>query len=422
MRRVVVTGIGIVSPCGVGKEVFWERLESGRSLSRFDEEMASMGIKSKVLCRLDSFDVDRYCEPEEFPNLHREDRFIQFGVVAGKQALEDAGLANGGFPAEETGIILASAIGGTSTVTNVFEQLSNRGQNPIAYQPVGPKFYNAGMFNYPATLLARRYGMGGPVTSLSTGCTAGLDALGLSFEIIQRGEARVMLAGASEAPLVPLMYALLDIIGALSIVDCEPEKASRPFDAKRAGFVISEGTAVVVLEDEEHALARGAHIYGEIVGFYSENNAYHMTDLRQEGEEMARVIQRVMSLLDSKEIDYINAHGSSTPQNDVFETNAFKKVFGPQAYHIPISSTKSIVGHTLSSGAMMGVVTALGAVLRSVIPPTANYEERDPKCDLDYVPNVARQQAVNTALVTASGFGGIHSAVVFRKYGDAHER
>jgi minimal PKS ketosynthase (KS/KS alpha) len=421
MRKVVITGIGVVAPCGIGKERFWEQLESGRSVSRIDEKMASMGIKSKVLCRLDGFDIHHHCEPGEFPHLHEQDRFVQFGVVAGKQAFEDAGLANGSFPADETGIIFASAIGGTSTVTSVFEQLSNRGQEPIAYQAVGPKFYNAGMFNYPATLLAQRYGISGPVTSLSTGCTAGLDALGLSFEMIKRGETRIMLAGASEAPLVPLMYALLDVIGTLSTVDCAPEKASRPFDAKRAGFVIAEGTAVVVLEDEEHALARGAHIYGEVVSFYSENNAYHMTDLRLEGEDMARVVRRVISSIGSTGIDYINAHGTSTPQNDVFETNAFKKVFGLQAHHIPISSTKSIIGHTLSSGAMMGVVATLGAITRSVIPPTANYEERDPACDLDYVPNVARQQAVNTALVTASGFGGIHSAAVFRKYREVHE-
>jgi minimal PKS ketosynthase (KS/KS alpha) len=356
MKRIVITGIGVVAPSGVGKERFWKHLESGRSLSRFDEEMASMGINSKVACRLDDFDVYHYCEPREFPNLHEEDRFIQFGVVAGKQAFEDAGLANSSFPAEETGIIFASAIGGTSTATSIFEQLSNRGQEPISYQPVGPKFYNAGIFNYPATLLAQHYGMEGLVTSLSTGCTSGLDALGLSFEAIQRGDARIMLAGASEAPLSPLIFALLDIIGTLSIADCPSDKASRPFDAKRAGFVISEGSAVVVLEDEEHALARGAHIYGEVVSFYSENSSYHMTDLRVEGEDMARVIHRTISSLDSKRLDYINAHGTSTPQNDVFETNAFKKVLGPQAYDIPISSTKSIIGHTFSSAGMMGVV------------------------------------------------------------------
>jgi len=422
MRRVVVTGIGVVSPCGVGKELFWEQLESGRSLSRFDKEMASMEINSKVLCRLDDFDVYQYCEPGEFPNLHEEDRFIQFGVVAGKQAFEDAGLANGGFPTEETGIILSATIGGTSTMTNVFEQLSNRGQEPIAYQPVGAKFYNSSIFSYPATLLAQRYRMAGPVTSLSTACAAGLDALGLSFEMIQRGEARVILTGASEAPLVPLIYALLDIIKALSTVNDPPEKACRPFDAKRTGFVIAEGAAVVVLEDEEHALARGAHIYGEVVSFYSENSAYHMIDLRPEGEDMAHVIRRAISSIGPESIDYINAHGTSTVQNDLFETNAFKSVFGSQAYHIPVTSTKSIIGHSLSSGPMMGVLTALGAITRSVIPPTINYEERDPTCDLDYVPNVARQQEVNTALVTASGFGGIHSAAVFRKYGDAHER
>jgi len=422
MRRVVITGIGVVAPCGIGKLPFWENLEAGRSYIRFDEEMNSMGIKSHVLCRVSDFDVHQFCDSSEFLDLSEQDRFVQFGVVAGKQALEDAGLADGGFPREETGIIFSSAIGGTPTVARLFEQLSDYGKHAIEYQPVGPIFYNAGMFNFPAVLLAQRYAMGGPVTSLSTGCTAGLDALGLGFELIATGDAAVMLVGASEAPLVGLTYATLDIIGALSVADCEPEKASRPFDRKRAGFVISEGAAVLVLEDETHALQRGATIYAEVVNYASVSNAYHMTDLSPAGDEMVRVIKQALGPVDPAQIDYINAHGSSTPQNDIFETNAFKKVFGTRAYSIPISSTKSMVGHSLSSASLIGAIASLGAINRGMIHPTANYEFPDPACDLDFVPNVARQQSVETALVTASGFGGIHSAAVFRKYGDFHER
>lgn len=420
MKKIVITGIGVVAPCGIGKISFWEGLEAGRSYIRSDEEMSSMNIKSHVLCRVDDFDICQWCSASEFPDLGDYDRFVQLGVVAGKQALEDAGLTDA-LSREDAGIIFSSAIGGIPTVAHVFEQLSDYGQCAINYQPVGPNLYNAGMFNFPATLLAQRYGFHGPVTSLSTGCAAGLDALGIGFELIKSGDASVMLVGASEAPLTNLTYAMLDIIGALSVADCEPEKSSRPFDKKRAGFVISEGAACLVLEDEEHALERGATIYGEVINYASVSNAFHMTDLAPDGDEMVRVIERALMPIDRTQIDYINAHGSSTPQNDVFETSAFKKVFGEWAYHIPISSTKSMVGHSLSSASLVGVIATLGAINRSVIHPTINYEVPDPGCDLDYVPNVARQQAVNTALVTASGFGGVHSASVFRKYGVLHE-
>lgn len=422
MKKVVITGIGVVTPCGVGKIPFWEHLETGQSCIRFDEEMDSMGIKSHVLCRLNDFDVNQFCDASEFPDLSEQDRFVQFGVVAGKQALEDAHFVDSDLPREETGIIFSSAIGGTPTVAHYFEQLSDFGRHEIEYQPVGPNFYNAGMFNFPAMLLACRYNLGGPITSLSTGCTAGLDALGVGFEMIQNGDATVMVVGASEAPLVNLTYATLDIIGALSVADCEPEKASRPFDKKRAGFVIGEGAAALVLEDEDHALNRGAAIYGEVINYASVSNAYHMTDLSPDGDDMTRVIKQALEPIHAEDIDYINAHGSSTPQNDIFETNAFKKIFGARAYNIPISSTKSMIGHSLSSASLVGVVATLGAINRSTIHPTANYEVPDPACDLDYVPNIARHKAVHMALVTASGFGGIHSASVFSKYGDAHEQ
>lgn len=418
MKKVVITGIGVVAPCGIGKIPFWHTLESGRSYISLDEEMASMNIKSRVLCRLRDFEVQQFCDDTEFPGLHTQDRFVQFGVVAGKQAIEDAQLNSADFSHEDAGIIFSSAIGGTPTVAHYFEQLSDYGRHPIHYQPIGPNFYNAGMFNFPAILLAQRYGFYGPVTSLSTGCTAGLDALGLGFELIRNGEATVMLVGASEAPLVNLTYATLDVIGALSVADCKPENSSRPFDKKRAGFVIGEGAAFLALEDEDHALKRGAPIYGEVVNYASVSNAFHMTDLSPDGDEMMRVIHKALGPIDAAQIDYINAHGSSTPQNDIFETNAFKKIFGQRAYDIPISSTKSMVGHSLSSASLVGVVATLGALTRSIIHPTANYEVPDPECDLDYVPNIARQQAVTTALVTASGFGGIHSACVFKKYGE----
>ncbi len=420
MNRVVITGIGVVAPCGIGKEAFWSGVESGRSYIRHDAGMASLGFESTVLSRLDDFDIYDFGQLSEFPGLAAMDRYVQFGVIAGVQALQDAGLMEANPSADESGVLFSSAIGGTATVNQIMAGLSAGGMRTFEYHPVGPELYEAGMFNVPAILLAEKYGLGGPAFSLSTGCTAGIDTVGLCFEMIQTGDARIMLAGASEAPLVPHAFATLDVIKALAKADPEaPEKSSRPFDAKRNGFVLGEGAAVLVLEEESHAQARGVPIYGEVLSFSSVNNAYHMTDLHAHALDYSTVINRVLlqAGVSTAEVDYINAHGSSTPQNDLFETNSFKRVFGERAYSIPISATKSMIGHSLSAASTMGIIAALGAFTRSVIHPTANYTFPDPDCDLDYVPNVARRQAVNTALVTASGFGGIHSAAIFRKYG-----
>lgn len=418
MKRVVVTGIGVIAPLGIGKEQFWKNAIAGDSYLVADPEMESMGIKSKVLCRIDDFNLADHCTEAEFDHLDEQDRVVQIGVAAGSMAIEDSGLDLDQEDLESVGIIYSSAIGGTPHIQKVFELLSDRGASPIQYKPVGPSFYNAGMFNYPASLLARKYAIEGTCTSLSTGCTAGLDALGLSVEMIRSGEAKIMVAGASEAPLTSLTYATLDVIGSLSVSECEASKASRPFDAKRGGFVIGEAAAVLVLEELDHALARGAHIYAEAIAYSSVSNAFHMTDLPDHGIPMAAVVQRSLEQgnVAPEEIDYINAHGSSTPQNDLFETNAYKKTLGDHAYQVPISSTKSMIGHSLSSASLVGVVATLGAIELSMVHPTANYECPDPLCDLDYVPNVARSHNVDTAMLTASGFGGIHSAAIFRKY------
>jgi len=417
MRKVVVTGIGVIAPLGIGKKEFWANALLGQSLIERDPEMVAMGIKSSVLCRVKDFNLADYCSGPEFEHLDEQDRFVQFGVAAGIMAVEDAGLDPGLSP-ESVGLVFSSAIGGTPGIQKIWEELSEGGAGPLSHKPTGERFYNAGMFNYPAALLARRYGFSGPCTSLSTGCTAGLDALGLSFEMIRAGEAEVMIAGASEAPLTSLTYATLDVIGSLSVVDDAPEKTSRPFDARRGGFVIGEAAAVLVLESEEHARQRGARIYAEVVSYYSVSNAFHMTDLPDHGIPMAAVVERTLALgsVQPEDLDYINAHGSSTPQNDLFETNAYKKVLGDKAYRLPISSTKSMIGHSLSSASLVGVVATLGAIELAMVHPTANYEVPDPLCDLDYVPNQARAVDVKTAMLTASGFGGIHSAAVLRKY------
>jgi 3-oxoacyl-(acyl-carrier-protein) synthase len=349
------------------------------------------------------------------------DRYVQFGVWAGVQALEDAGLLESNPSPEDTGVMYSSAIGGTATVNQIMAGLSHGGMRTFEYHPVGVELYEAGMFNVPAVMVGQRYGLGGPYLSLSTGCTAGIDTVGLCFELIETGEAKMMLAGASEAPLVGHAFATLDVIDALAKADpAAPEKASRPFDALRNGFVLGEGAAVLVLEELEHARRRGATIYGEMLSFSSTMNAYHMTDLHATAPEYGVTITQALERANVRpdEIEYINAHGSSTPQNDVFETNSFKAVFGERAYRIPISSTKSMIAHSLSAASSFGIIAVLGAFERSVIHPTANYTVPDPACDLDYVPNTARRQSVRTALVTASGFGGIHSAAVFRKLVD----
>lgn len=420
MKRVVITGIGIIAPCGIGKKECWNNITQGYSYAGLDPEMEALGLKSKVLCRVTDFNLADYFTGAEFESLQNQDRFIQFGLVAGKEAVEDARLLPEQENPESLGIVFSSCTGGTQSAQRIFEVLSDCGRQPLVYKPVGETFYNSAMYNYPATVLARKYGFAGPCASLSSGCVAGLDALGMCFELIRTGEVQVTLAGASESPLSSLNYALLDVIGCLSIADCEPAKASRPFDAKRAGFVIGEGSVVLVLEELEHALARDANIYAEILSYYSLSSAYHMTDLPPYGDSMAAVIERTfrMGNVSADDLDYINAHGTSTQKNDLFDTNAFKKAMGERAYHVPISSTKSMVGHSFSSASLVGVVAALGAMELSMIPPTINYEFPDPECDLDYVPNVARKKDVRTAMVTANGFGGIHSAAIFRKYKD----
>lgn len=418
MRRVVVTGIGVVAPGGVGKEAFWRSVLEGRSFCRRDPGMAALDLGSDVLCRADGFRPEDHFSGREREEMLAQDRFVQMGVAAGKMAIEDAGLSSGVDRPEDAGVIFSSAAGGYQMATELFELLTDGGKNTCQYRHIDERYYNAASRSYPAALLARRYRMQGVTTALSTGCTAGLDALGLCFDLVRSGDASIMVAGTSEAPLTPLMYALLTSLGCLSTADCEPEKASRPFDARRAGFVIGEGGAALVLEERGHARARGATILAEVLGFAGVNSAYHMFDLEEHGRPMARAIEAVLGVagVDRDEIDYIHPHGTSTPQNDVFETNAIKLVFGERARRIPISSAKSMIGHALAASNLLGLIATIGGMRLSMIPPTINYEVPDPRCDLDYVPNRARPAEIRTALVMSSGFGGLHSAAVLRKH------
>jgi 3-oxoacyl-(acyl-carrier-protein) synthase len=381
--------------------------------------MAELGLKSTVVSRIAHFDVSAHHCESRAASLHGLSRFVQLGATAGAMAAEDAGLPS--FNLQGLGgVIFSSAIGGTPEFQTAYEELSAKGTRPIG--PVSPtsRLYDSVFLNYVPSWLGRVFGLDGPCMSLTTGCTAGIDALGCAFELVRNGDISLAIVGASEAPLCGLSYATLDVIGSLSSVNCPPEHASRPFDARRAGFVLGEAAAAVVIEDAEHARQRRVQPYAELCGFSSLNNAFHMSDLAEDGDAMAEVIRAALddAALAPRDIDYINAHGSSTPQNDVFETSAIKTVFGTRgARNVPISSTKSMIGHSLSCASLVGIIAAVGALRYSVVPPTINQEVPDPACDLDYVANYPRFHEMIHALVMASGFGGIHSAAVLRRVG-----
>jgi 3-oxoacyl-(acyl-carrier-protein) synthase/predicted alpha/beta hydrolase family esterase len=447
MSRVVITGVGIIAPSGIGKTDFWRNNTAGRGCLSAEPLMERIGLKSRVVSRASQFDLAEHHDPADLGWFTRLSRFAQFGVTVGAMAAKDAGLhrtgdergrtgdergrtgdergrtdrgdqANHGkIDPDRAGVVYSSAIGGTPEFQVAYEDLSDRGAHPITAFPEDSVFYDSVFLNYAPAWVARTFGLRGPCTSLTTGCTAGIDALGLGFDLVRHGDLDTVLTAAAEAPLSGLAYATLDVIGSLAVGDFPPERASRPFDARRGGFVLGEGAAAVVLENAETAAARGARIYGEVLGYSSQNNAHHMTDLAPDGAAMASVLRGIFAVagVRGSAVDYVNAHGSSTPQNDVFETQALKAVLGEHAYHIPVSSTKSMIGHSLSAASLTGAIATIGTFQAGMVPPTMNYEVPDPECDLDYVPNRARRHHVGTALVMASGFGGIHSGALLRR-------
>lgn len=415
-RRVVVTGVGIVSPNGIGKENCWKSMINGVSAVKRVTEFDVSMFNTRIAAQVSDFDPIEYGLSRE--EAIRMDRYVQFAMVAARMAIEDSGLQVMKENSERIGVSLANAICGTKYMEEEFALVTDSGKNPIDPTIVRPDLYDASMFNTPSSEISAKYGFKGVCNTISTGCTAGTDSVGFSYEAIQQGDVDIMITGASEAPITPITFGAFDTVNVLSVHNDNPEKASRPFDAKRNGFVISEGAGLLVLEELEHAKKRGARIYCEVVGFGTTCNAFHMTDLPPEGHAKAECIR--MALTDAKvkpeQIDYINAHGSSTRQNDVFETNAYKMVFKDYAYKIPISSLKSMIGHPLAGA--NGIELAVGCLIfeRNILPPTINQENKDPDCDLDYIPNVARQKRVTHMLKTSSGFSGIHSAMVLKRF------
>ncbi|MBM3249589.1 MAG: beta-ketoacyl-[acyl-carrier-protein] synthase family protein [Candidatus Omnitrophica bacterium] len=415
-RRVVITGIGVISPNGIGKPAVYQAMISGVSgVKRVDGFDVSI-FNTKIAAEARDFDPFKLGLTHE--EVMRMDRYVQFGVVAGDMAIKDSGLDFSKEDPERIGVCLANAICGTKYMEEEFALVTDDGKKPIDPSKVRPDLYDAAMFNTPSIEISARYGFKGICDTLSTGCTAGTDSLGFGLETIQDGEQDVMICGAAEAPITPITFGAFDVVSVLSVRNDTPEAASRPFDNRRDGFVLSEGAGILVLEELDHALKRNARIYCEVLGFGTSCNAFHMTDLPSDGGAMVSCIS--LGLKDAgvkpDEVDYISAHGSSTRMNDIFETNAYKTIFGEYAYKLPISSLKSMIGHPLAAANAVEMTVCAMIFQKDILPPTINQEEKDPLCDLDYIPNSARKQKVNTILKTSSGFSGIHSSLILRRY------
>jgi beta-ketoacyl-acyl-carrier-protein synthase II len=416
-RRVVITGIGVISPNGIGKDNAWKGMSGGVSGVRRVDGFDVGVFNTKIAAEARDFDPFKLGLRHE--EVMRMDRYVQFGVVAGNMAVKDSGLDFSKEDPERIGVCLANAICGTKYMEEEFALVTDDGKRPIDPSRVRPDLYDAAMFNTPSIELSSKYGFKGICNTLSTGCTAGTDSMGFGLEAIQDGEQDIMVCGAAEAPITPITFGAFDVVNVLSVRNDEPEKASRPFDNKRDGFVLSEGAGILVLEELSHALKRNARIYCEVMGFGTSCNAFHMTDLPGDGDAMKNCISLALKDANMKptEIDYINAHGSSTRMNDIFETNAYKAIFGDYAYKLPISSLKSMIGHPLAAANAVEFTICAMIFEKNILPPTINQEEKDPQCDLYYIPNQAIAKKVNIILKTSSGFSGIHSSLILKRFG-----
>lgn len=414
MKRVVITGIGVICGAGENKDEFYTNLIEGKPcierVENFDVSLFVSQIASQDL----KFDPLNFGIKEHW----RMDRYVQFALAAAKGAIEDAQIDFKKLDRRRCGVVLANAICGTRFMEEEFLLVTDWGKNPIDPRKGRPYLYDAAMFNTPSSEVGGTYGTQGINCTISTGCTAGTDSMGFAYELIREGRQDMVIAGASEAPVCPITFGAFDVVNVLAKNNDEPHKSSRPFDNKRDGFVISEAAGVLILEELEHAKKRNAHIYTEVMGYGTSCNAFHMTDLPEDGEPMARCINEAIEAagIKKEQIDYINAHGSSTRQNDAFETGAYKMVFGDFAYKIPISSIKSMIGHPLAAANAVESVLCCMIFKKGYLPPTINQEEPDPKCDLDYIPNKKRQLMPEYILKTSSGFSGIHSSIVFKRW------
>jgi minimal PKS ketosynthase (KS/KS alpha) len=415
MRRTAVTGVGVVAPGGPTRDQFWGAITAGRTATRKISFFDPSGFRSQIAAECD---FDPRAAGLNDQEIRRMDRYIQFAVAAAMEAVKESGLNLDQVDHDRLGVSMGSAVGGTMYLENEYVAVSNRGQKWLVDPDYAAAFlYQALIPSSLASEVALKFAAHGPALVHSTGCTSGIDAIGYGHQLIQDGEADVVLAGAAESGISPISMACFDPIKATSRRNDDPAHASRPFDRDRDGFVMGEGGAVLVLEELQSALTRGARIYCEVAGFANRGNAFHMTGLRPDGLEMAEAIRDAMAQagLQPEDIGYINAHGSGTKQNDRHETAAFKRALGEKVFQIPISSIKSMIGHSLGGIGAIEMACCALVIRHGIIPPTANWENRDPECDLDYTPKVARRKPVNAVLSTGSGFGGFQSAMLFAR-------
>jgi 3-oxoacyl-[acyl-carrier-protein] synthase II len=409
-RRVVISGIGAITPIGHGREGLWQGVLRGQSavrrLTAFDPAPYRTQIAAEVL----DFDAASYLDKKQ---LRRLDRYSQFAVCAARMAVADAGVQVEREPRERVGVCIGSALGGTAFAEEQHGLFVGQGLRAISPTLAVAVFGAAASCN-----IAIEFGVTGPNTANSNSCASGTIAVGDACRFIERGDAEVMLAGGVEVPIAPLAFGAFSIVRAMSRRNDDPTKACRPFEKGRDGFVMGEGAAIMVLEELGHAERRGAHIYAELLGYSLTNDAYHMAAPDPTGAQAAHAIQHALADagLPPSDIEYINAHGSSTPLNDKTETLAIKQVFGASAHRLPISSTKGLYGHPLgASGAIEAAISAL-SLTHDYLPPTLNYDTPDPECDLDYVPNTGRQAHVEYILSNSFGFGGINACLVLGRF------
>lgn len=408
-NRVVVTGMGLISPLGNNIDLFWENIKNGKCGIDFIESFDTTDFKVKIAAEVKDFVAKDYIDKKE---AKRMDRYSQFAMAAAKMAFEDAKFEKENLVKEKVGVIVGSGIGGLTTIENETKKLLEKGPNRVS-----PFFIPMAISNMAAGNIAIMLGAKAINTAVVTACATGTNAIGEAFRMIQNNIADVIICGGSEATITPLAIAGFTSMTALSTSN-DPKRASIPFDKDRSGFVMGEGAGILVLESLKHAQERGAKIYAEVVGYGSTCDAYHITSPAPGGEGGARAMKLAIedANINKEEISYINAHGTSTPYNDKFETAAIKSVFSDFAKNIPVSSTKSMTGHLLgAAGAVEGII-CIKAIEDGFIPPTIGYKNPDPECDLDYVPNIGREQDIKYALSNSLGFGGHNATLIFKKW------
>lgn len=407
--HVVVTGLGAISPLGNDVAAFWDGIRNGRSAMAPVTLFDTSGFDTHFAAEVKGFDPLNYMERKE---ARRSDRFVQFAVAAAREALADARLSITPANAERVAVGIGTGIGGIATISENVLALHTKGPRRVS-----PFFIPAVLADSASGYVAVTFGAKGNNLAVTAACATGGTALGEAMSVIARGDADVVITGASEAALVPVCFAGFNVMKALSTRNDEPTKASRPFDKGRDGFVVGEGAGILILESAEHAQARGARVYGELAGYGMTADANDMVQPAEAGEGMARAMRVALKHagLAPREVQYINAHGTSTPLNDPTETAAIKSVFGESAYDVPVSSTKSMIGHCFGAAGALEAIICLKAMQDSLLPPTINLDDPDPLCDLDYVPNVARPAPIGVSMSNAMGLGGHNSCVIFRQ-------